>query len=148
MSLQDVNINLVAAKGKSKVMFFCNLCKIIVFCILMIAGAKLGGIYGLLISMIVYALVAYLVFAVLSSHYLNNSIWGQLWGIVQCLLLALVPLVATYFVSQTFLLGLPNIVQVIIEATIFAIVYLSIAYLTKNNALRYLLGMIQRNKNG
>lgn len=146
VSLQDVNINLVAAKGKSKVLFFCNLCKIVVFCILMVAGAKLGGIYGLLISMIVYALVAYLVFAILSSHYLKSSLWSQLWGIIQCLLLAVVPLLAAYFINQHFLLEIPNILQVIIDVVVFGTIYLMIAFLTKNKAFLYLLGMLQRKK--
>lgn len=148
VSLQDVNINLVAAKGKSKVLFYCNLCKIIVFCALMVAGAKFGGVFGLLVSMIVYALVAYLVFAALSSHYLNCSIFGQLWGIIQCLLLALVPLLIAHFINQHFLLNLPNIVQVIIDVVIFGTVYLMIAFLTKNKALLYLLGMLKLRKNG
>lgn len=146
VSLQDVNSNLVAAKGKSKVLFYCNLCKIVVFCALMVGGAKLGGIYGLLISMIVYALVAYLVFAVLSSHYLKSSIWGQLWGIIQCLLLAVVPLLITYYINQRFLLGLPNIMQVIIDIVIFGTIYLTIAFLTKNKAFQYFLRMLQRKK--
>lgn len=148
VSLQDVNINLIAAKGKSKMLFFCNLCKIIVFCVLMVTGAKIGGIYGLLISMIIYALIAFLVFAALSTHCLKCTIWGQLWGIVQCLLLAFVPLVATYLLSQRFLLDLPNIVQVIIDVIVFGIIYLVIASLTKNKALQYLLGMLKTKKNG
>ena len=146
-SLQDVNSNLVAAKGKSKVLFYCNLCKIFVFCALMVAGAKLKGIFGLLISMIVYALVAYLVFAVLSSHYLKSSIWGQLWSVIQCLLLALVPLFIAYFINQRFLLDLPNIVQVIIDVAVFGTVYLLIAFMTKNKALLYLWGMLKNKKN-
>lgn len=148
VSLQDVNINLIAAKGKSKTLFLCNLCKIIVFCLLMVAGAKIGGIYGLLISMIIYALIAFLVFAALSTHYLKSTIWGQLWGIVQCLLLASIPLVATYLLSQRFLLDLPNIVQVVIDVTVFGIIYLAIALLTKNKALQYLLEMLKLRKNG
>ena len=148
VSLQDVNINLIAAKGKSKTLFLCNLCKIIVFCLLMVAGAKIGGIYGLLISMIIYAFIAFLVFAALSTHYLKSTIWGQLWGIVQCLLLASIPLVATYLLSQRFLLDLPNIVQVVIDVTVFGIIYLAIALLTKNKALQYLLEMLKLRKNG
>lgn len=148
VSLQDVNINLVAAKGKSKVLFFCNLCKIIVFCLLMVAGAKLGGVYGLLVSMIIYALIAYLVFAVLSSHYLKCSLWRQLWGIIQCLLLAVLPLLSVYYVNQFFLVELPNILQVMIDVAVFGAIYLMMSLLTKNEASKYLLGMLKRKKNG
>lgn len=149
VSLQDVNINLVAAKGKSKTLFFCNLCKIVVFCFLMVAGSKIGGIYGLLISMIVYALIAFLVFAALSNHYLKSSIWGQLWGICQCLLLAFVPMAVTYLLSQKFfLLDLPNIVQIVLGVVVFGVIYITIALVTKNKALKYLLGMLKVKKNG
>ena len=147
VSLQDVNTNVVAAKGKSKVLFFVNLCKIIIFCVLMVIGARIGGIYGLLISMIIYALLAFLVFASLSSYYLKCGIGGQLWGIGQCLLLASIPMVTTYFLSQKLLLGLPNIVQIIIDGLSFGIIYLFIAYFTKNKAFQYLFGKLQR-KNG
>lgn len=148
VSLQDVNSNLVAAKGKSKVLFFCNLCKIVFFCFLMIGGAKVGGIYGLLISMIIYAFIAYLVFASLSSYYLRSNIWGQLWGILQCLLLASIPMAITYLISYYFLLNMPNIVQVIIDVLTFGIVYLLIAFFVKNKAFLYLWGMLHRKKNG
>lgn len=148
VSLQDVNINLIAAKGKSKTLFLCNLCKIIVFCLLMIAGANIGGIYGLLVSMIIYSLISFLVFAILSTHYLRSTIWGQLWGIAQCLLLASVPLVATYLLSNRLLLDLPSIVQVIIDVIVFGVIYIMLASLTKNKALQYLLGMMRTRKNG
>ena len=148
VSLQDVNINLVAAKGKSRTLFLFNLCKIIVFCLIMVAGAKIGGIYGLLISMIVYALIAFLVFAAWSNYYLKSSIRGQLWGIGQCLLLAFIPMIATYLFSQRFMLDLPNIVQVIIDVLIFGMIYIVIALVTKNKALHYLLEMLKIKKNG
>ena len=92
--------------------------------------------------------VAYLVFAALSSHYLECSIWGQLWGIIQCLLLALAPLLIACFISQRFLSDLPNIVQVILNVVVFGTVYLMIALLTKNKALQYLLEMLKLRKNG
>ena len=115
----------------------------------MVAGSKIGGIYGLLISMIVYALIAFLVFAALSNHYLKSSIWGQLWGICQCLLLAFVPMAVTYLLSQKFfLLDLPNIVQIVLGVVVFGVIYITIALVTKNKALKYLLGMLKVKKNG
>ena len=148
VSPQDVNINLVAAKGKSKVLFIFNLCKIILFCLLMYFGAKLGGIYGLLLSMILYAFLAFVVFASLSSYYLHSSVWRQIWGVGQCFLLSFVPLVLTQFLSQSFLQGFPNMVQIIIDVLAFGSVFLFISYLTKNKALLYLLRMIQRKGDG
>ncbi len=148
VSLQDVNINLIAAKGKSRTLFLCNLCKIVFFCLLMVAGANIGGIYGLLISMIIYAFIAFFVFAALSTHYLKSALWGQLWGIIQCLLLASIPLVATYLLSQRLLLNLPNIVQIIIDMMAFGAIYIAFASLTKNKAWQYLLVMLKKGKNG
>ncbi len=148
VSLQDANYNLVAAKGKSKVLFYFNIGKLVIFCFLMIIGAKLYGIIGLLISMIVYASFAYFVFAGLSSHYLRCSIWGQLWGLIQCLLLSVVPMITVCFANQYFLHGFSNLVQVVIDAVVFGMVYLLNAFFTRNKAFIFLLGMIKRNSNG
>ena len=144
VSLQDVNINLVAAKGKSKVLFFCNLCKIVVFCFLMIGGAKIGGIYGLLISMIIYAFIAFLVFAVLSSHYLSSRLWDQMWGVVQCLLLAIIPFLITYLINVRLLFNAHNLFIIIIDTLVFCSAYLGLAYLTKNKALSFFMNMLKK----
>ena len=148
VSLQDVNINLVAAKGKSKVLFICNLCKIVVFCFLMYSGAMIGGIYGLLISMIVYAVLAFLTFAFLSSLYIQSSIWRQIWGVVQCLLLSIVPFFLTYYLINRLLNDLSNIIQIVIGSIAFIILYSAIALLVKNKAFLYLLKIVRKTNNG
>lgn len=145
-SLQDVNSNLVAAKGKSKVLFICNVFKIIVFCILMILGANIGGIYGLLGAMIIYSFIAYLVFAILSCHFVGSKLRDQLSSILQCILLAAIPFLIVMLIEHIFLEKFPNIVQVLIVAIVFTSSYLCLAQFTKNRAFLYLLRFIQNKK--
>lgn len=147
VSLQDVNYNVVAAKGKSKILFYCNLIKAICFCLLLIVGAIIWGIYGLLLAMIVYSISAYLAFAALACYYLKCNIWGQISKLIQTLTLAIIPFGITFYISRLFLEDVPNIIAIAIVLGVFLMLYLCLSYATKNAVLLYLLKMIHIKKN-
>lgn len=147
VSLQDVNYNVVAAKGKSKMLFYCNLIKAIYFCFLLIAGAKFWGIYGLLLAMIVYSISAYLAFAAIACYYLKCNITGQLSKLVQTFMLAIIPFGIAFFINHQFLADVSNILAIIVILLAFIVPYLGLSYATKNAVLLYLINMTHIKKN-
>ena len=134
-ALQDVNINIIAAKGKSKLLFYINLLKLLVFVILMIGGAKIGGFIGMIWGMSFYTFLAWLLFAILSSNILHGKIWGQLCIVLHSILLASIPFVIVevlkYFINYSF----PNVIDIFIQATLFVLVYYIVSLITKSPIL-------------
>lgn len=77
LCLQDININVIKAKGKSKALFLCNFLKVVLYVTVMLFGAFIAGIYGFIWMMVIYSVVAYLSFGILGSYYIKTSVIQQ-----------------------------------------------------------------------
>lgn len=135
--LQDININIIKAKGKSKVLFICNLLKIIFYIVAMILGMYLGGILGFIWVLVIYTTLAYFVFAVLGTYYINTNIFGQLNGVMKSLLLAIIPVFVVLFVHNVVDIE-SHIYNLMIDTSLYLVVYIVISIFFKPYAFIYL----------
>lgn len=142
IALQDVNINLIAAKGKSKMLFYCNVIKVVVFILMLLAGAKIYGLIGLVVAEATYSIIAYIVFSILSSYYLRESVIYQYRQIVLSVLCACIPSALVLFLSHYLLDGFSNILVVVIDSIIFSSLYWLISVKVKCEGCLYLREII------
>lgn len=138
LCLQDININVVKAKGRSGILFSWNLAKVIVYCVAMILSGKLWGIYGFVWTMVAYSLLAYLVFALLGTHYIKTTIIGQIKRLLIVIVMASIPMATVFFVNMLFLDDANIFVSLIIDTFLFWPIYVFLSYITKCEAFLYL----------
>ena len=148
VALQDVNINMIAAKGKSRQLFVINLVKLLVFIILMIGGAKVGGFVGMIWGMSLYVFLAWLFFAILSSHILNGKILKQLSLVFHNIILALIPFVVLLVLKQIVVISFPKIIEVIILTTSYFLIYFVVSLLAKSPVLFFTIRIIRKKLSG
>lgn len=104
-AIQDVNYFVVAAKGKSKILFICNVIKIPLYVVALLVVGKLWGLYPMVWVVVINNVVSYIIFSMMANQLLHYSIRHQLWCIVKALVICLIPaglLLATdYALSST-----------------------------------------------
>lgn len=142
-SLQDVNINIIKAKGRSKALFVCNLAKTIYLCLSLIVCAKFWGIYGFLWAMVFYSILAFLLFAILSTKYIRASFFYQCSGIVVNLLIALFPCIVVYYL-KSIIVCQSLMSQFTINTIVYLLFFFLVSLITKPFAFRYFVGKIKR----
>lgn len=147
LSLQDININIIAAKGKSRQLFYFNVAKLLVFVCFMYLGAKIGGIFGLIWGINVYTCVAWLVFAYISTSLLSQSIWEQLFTVFKNVLLAIAPFFIVMFANRLIFDSLSSLLVIIVDSVLFMSIFLGISWSTHNTVLLYLFKRIVTFKN-
>lgn len=136
--LQDININVIKAKGHSLSLFICNFIKITLYVILMILGAKIMGIYGFIWVMVVYSFISYLVFALIGNYYINNSILGQLLKVGKSIGFAIAPMVVVYAIRY-ILTEYPNhFIWLIAESFLYITFFIMLSAVLKCEAYLYL----------
>ncbi len=137
LCLQDININVIKAKGKSGVLFTCNLVKVVIYCILMVIGGKLWGIYGFLWVMVFYSFFAYFVYAIVGTHYIRTTIVRQLLNMMKCCILAGIPL---FLIMQlkTLMPSLHIITQIIVYSFLYVTVLVLASLICRSFPFNYL----------
>ena len=123
IALQDVNINIVAAKGRSKVLFYCNVAKMILFMIMLLVGAKIYGLLGLVIGNTLYTIIAYVIFSQLSSYYLKSSVIQQYYLLIKPTLIAFMSSLIILLVNNYILSTLGSIFIIIVDVLLFSFLY-------------------------
>lgn len=145
LSLQDVNINIVKAKGHSMSLFVCNVAKTTYLCLSLILCAKFWGIYGFLWAMVCYSILAFSLFAILSTKYIKASFFVQCRGVLINLLIALIPYMLTLYLKSFF-----NCESLLAQFSVNTIAYLALFFLislaVKPFAFKYFWNKIKRNK--
>lgn len=145
LCLQDVNINVIKAKGKSKVLFIINICKVALYCFVIIGGSLVWGIYGCIWSMVVYSIIAYLCFAFVACRNIESNMGGQLIYIFKSIALSTFPLLLTYLLRS--LINIDNyIIEILLLSLVFGLLYIVVSYVFKSSAFLYLLTNLQPNK--
>lgn len=143
--LQDININVIKAKGKSKLLFYLNVIKFFVYLIMMIIGANLWGIYGLVWVMIIYSLLGYVAFSYLSTRLIKCSMVGQIRRMLICTLLAGIPLLLLFLIHLKIVIS-SYFLGVLFDATIFSFIYILLSHLLKCEPYTYILSKIKKRK--
>lgn len=146
LCLQDININVIKAKGHSAALFVCNLIKIVLYVIVMIVGARLYGVYGFLWVMVVYSFVAYFAFAIIGTYFIKTTIIGQLLNVGKSVAIALIPM-AIVFLLRPVLPAYPNyFLWLIIESAFYFSAFILLSIILKCDAFNYLYDNIIRKK--
>lgn len=84
--LQNINYYAVAARGKSRALFLWSIYKWSCLLVALLAGAQLGGMYGIMWAMVASEANIYLVNAALASHYTGLEVFRQILALLQVLL--------------------------------------------------------------
>lgn len=141
LCLQDININVIKAKGKSKELFICNVLKVIFYIVIMLLGAFIAGIYGFIWMMVVYSVVAYIAFAVLGTYYIRTNILKQLSFVFKSITISGIPFTIIVFIHKyIFVENYTN--WLIIDCFLYVSFFVILSILSKCYPFFYLKGMI------
>ena len=139
--IQDVNINVIKAKGKSRTLFYLNLVKAFVFCGMTIVGGIYYGLQGLLYMAVIYNVLAYLCFAIVGTGIIKTNICEQLKAISKCLFYACIPFVVSIYLNS-YLEVYMAFIRITVISFIYIIIYLCVSWMCKSEALKYLLHQV------
>lgn len=121
--LQSVNLQSIAAIGKSKVSFGWTIIKRISGLLLMMLGMIIWGIWGLLIGMVLSIWLMYLINVYLVDKYIGYKIGRQLNDLLPTFVLSVIAFIVSYVVGCLLHFGL--YIDGIIKLIVYIIVYLS-----------------------
>lgn len=136
--IQDINYFVVAAKGKSRVLFQINLIKIPIYIIALILTGKLWGVTAFLWTIVTYSAVSYLLFAYSSTRELGTTMSRQLINIAKGALMSLVPMIITLVVAKSLITPSPWI-TLITRSSLFIATFLVLSVIIKPEPYTYLM---------
>jgi len=146
LCLQDINIIVIKAKGKSKLLFICNCIKVVLYCVMMVVGAKLWGIYGFLAVMVVYSFLAYLAFALLATYCIGAKIWGQLLAILKSVAFALIPMLIALF-SMKMIPVSSMVGKLALDMVVYCGSFVVLSCVLKAEPMEFVLSSVLKKKN-
>lgn len=141
LCLQDININVIKAKGKSKELFICNVLKVLFYVVIMLLGAFIAGIYGLIWMMVIYSVVAYIAFAVLGTYYIRTNILKQLSFVFKSIAISGIPFTIIVFIHK-FIFVRNYVCWLVIDSSLYILFFVIVSTLSKCYPFFYLKGMI------
>ena len=131
--LQSVNVQSIAAIGKSKIMFKWGLIKQLGGLCLMLIGLYLYGIIGLLVGMVMKSWLIYIINASLVSVHIGYKLRKQFTDLMPILLVAVLAMAISYICS--LFLDRNTYFTALIELLIYLAVYATISFLAKLSAV-------------
>lgn len=141
--LQSVNNQSLAAIGKSKLMFKWTLVKKITEIALIVSGILIGGIYGLLVAMVIDNWIIYLINAYNVSKHIGYPLKKQYLSLLPVMTASVVSLCVAFFCGTIF--NLPLYLDGLVKMLIFLLCYGGWAIITKPESFVYSLGIIKAN---
>ena len=138
--LQSVNLQAIAAIGKSKAMFTWTMVKRVIGIALIVGGLVVEGINGLLWGMVISAWFNYAINSWLVSKHIGYSIRQQIKDMLPIILLAIVS-----FVPASLVLIFANVnlyVDSFISFLVFIIIYILVSVICKLEAYTYCKSII------
>ena len=142
--LLSVNLQTIAAIGKSKTMFYWSLVKITVSLGLVIIGLSLFGMYGLLAGNVISAWFNYFVNTGLVSKYIGYKWQQQLKDLMPVTIASVAAAVISYLLGNLLQLGLYT--DGIVKFLIYIVIYLGWSVCFKPEAYTYTLTVLPLNK--
>ncbi len=137
LAVQDVNYFVTAAKGQSKTLFYFNLIKVCIYILLLSLGGKWFGMIGLLYAMVIFSIVAYAFYSLLSSHFLSTKATKQYHNVVKSIAISLIPALICWLIIP-FVDSLSNILQICIIGLIFVLIFFVLSMIFKPLPFEYL----------
>jgi O-antigen/teichoic acid export membrane protein len=139
--LQGVNIQAIAAIGKSKQMFKWTIIKRSIGILLNVGGLLMFGMKGLLIGAVLASWFSYLINASLVSKYIGYKLCRQLLDLVPTIMVSSIAAAISYFVSLQFDIGFYN--NAILKVVIFMSIYLGWSLLFKPSVYKYSVSIVK-----
>ena len=122
-------MNIFNVKGRSDIVFKLEIAKCVIFLSLLLLSIKFGVI-ALCIAMIIYTQIAIILNTWQTKRLLNFGYWNQLKDFVPYIPMAVVSVLPAYLLTLS---ALPNIVMIILGASMSIIIYISILYFIKDD---------------
>ena len=139
--LQSVNVQTIAAIGKSKEMFHWGNFKQLTGVAFVITGLLLWGINGMLVGMIIKSWLVYIVNAALVSKYIGYKLWRQLKDLAPIMGVSIGAFLISFLIAH--LLNLNMYVNALIELIVFTLCYLAFSVLLKLEVLTFVKDLMQ-----
>jgi O-antigen/teichoic acid export membrane protein len=139
--LQSVNLQSIAAIGKSKVSFGWTIIKRGIGLLLMIIGIAIWGMWGLLVGMVLSIWLMYLINTYLVDVYIGYKMSRQLLDLLPTFLLSIIAFVISYFIGGVLPLGLYT--DGIIKMIIYMTAYLSGSKLFELQSFTYAISLMR-----
>lgn len=140
--MQSVNLQAIAAIGKSGQMFLWTLVKRGLGMTFIVLGLLFWGMKGLLCGMILFNLVAYFVNIGLVSKYINYKWYQQIRDVLPQVLVSSITAVICFFVVSAFRFDV--YVDGLLKIILYLIIYIGWSALFKPDAYNYALSLIPR----
>lgn len=138
--LQSVNQQTIAAIGKSKVFFIWTVVKQSVGIVLQVVGLIVWGMWGLLAGKVMSSWFSYFVNISMVSKHVGYKSFRQLKDLAPIFIVSVIAILAGYFGSSFFGLGL--YLDGVVKAAIFLVVYLGWSFTFKPEAYKYSLSIL------
>lgn len=132
--LQSVNLQAIAAIGKSKTVFFWTLIKRMMNIGIIILGLLIGGIYGMLWAMVIGAWISYFINAWLVSVYINYKIKAQIFDLLPIVIITISAIFLVFIFKHSMSYSMLNSFASVI---IFNVSYFLLSLLFKIEAYKY-----------
>lgn len=139
--LQAVNSQAIAAIGKSKVMFVWAIIKQFSGLSLMLGGLYFGGIWGLLVGMVMKSWLIYIIHAGLVSRYVGYKFKSQMMDMLPILALSFTAFVISYFI--VFLCRSNMFISGAIGGLVYVAVYIGISMMLKFEAYNICMDLLK-----
>ena len=133
--LQAVNLQAIAAIGKSKTMFNWTLVKKIVGIILIVSGLVFYGITGLLIGMVLNAWFTFFINSWLVDKHIGYKIWNQMKDLLPTCIVTVTSVVPAYLIGM--IVNVNMYVDSFVIFFVFITIYFTISVLFKIEAFIY-----------
>ncbi len=138
--LQAVNVQSIAAIGKSRTMFIWTLIKRLIGIGFVVGGLFFWGMKGLLVGVVLNTWFCYFVNIGLVSKHIGYKWWKQLLDIFPVAAVSLVAALISYLVSHWIGLGL--YLDGIVKCLTYCIVYFGWSFIIKPDAYTYFLSIL------
>ena len=138
--LQSVNLQSIAAIGKSRTMFLWTLFKRSVGICFVVGGLLLWGMNGLLLGVVLSTWFSYLVNILLVSKHIGYKWWKQLLDLMPVTVVSIVAAVISY--GCGYLLKLDMYPDGIVKLLVYSAIYLGWSFSAKPEAFVYFKSII------
>lgn len=140
--IHTANLQAINAVGRSDLFLKLEIAKKIVGIVAILVSMNYGPLV-MAYSLVVTDLIATVINAFPNKELLNYGYFEQIKDMMPSFVIALVMALIIYPVQN---LGFSNIITIIIQILLGASIYITLAILTKQKSLAYLLGLIEKHK--
>ena len=143
--LHSYNLNILNVKGRSDLFLKLEIIKVVFGVIVIIVSIRFG-LMALLWGQLISSILALVINSHYSGNYINYRLIEQLLDISPIFILTFITGLVVYFLDNTFLIGLNDILRILITALIGMFVFLGASFLLKFEAYHNILSLVKNRK--